>query len=88
MNNYNIYNILDYSIYLYFKEVDATFFKQQTKTSRSWDSVLKEDLNYCDNFWEDKTAVNKQSHKFLEDVKKNFLVQIMVKLTRGYEGRR
>ncbi|PKU47176.1 rna-directed dna polymerase from mobile element jockey-like [Limosa lapponica baueri] len=63
-------------------EVDEAFCKQLGEISQSLTFVLVGDFNLPDMCWEYNTAERKQSRRFLEYVKDNFLTQLVSEPTR------
>ncbi|XP_050786243.1 uncharacterized protein LOC127037978 isoform X1 [Gopherus flavomarginatus] len=57
---------------------------EEREVSRSQSLVLMEDFNHPDICWESNTAVHRQSRKFLECVRDNFLMEVLEEPTRGH----
>ena len=63
--------------------MDEAFLLQLQELSRSQALVLMGDFNHPDICWYSGMAGGRQSRRFLESVQDNFLVQVIVGLTRG-----
>jgi len=64
------------------EEVDEAFYKQLQVVSQSQDLVLMGDFNHPDISWEDHTARQMQSKRFLQSIDYNFLMQVVEEPTR------
>jgi len=64
------------------KRVDEALYRQIGEASRSKALVLMEDFNHPNTCWRENTAGHKQSRKFLECVKDNYLLQVIEKPMR------
>ena len=62
------------------EEVDEAFYKQLQVASQS--QVLMGDFNHPDISWEDHTARQTQSRRFLQSIDDNFLMQVVEEPTR------
>ncbi|XP_042687071.1 paralemmin-2-like [Centrocercus urophasianus] len=62
------------------EEVDEAFHKRLEAASRSQALVLTGDFNYPDICWKSNVARHARSRRFLQCVKNNFLVQVVVNL--------
>ncbi|KAM9591497.1 uncharacterized protein ACIBXB_006298 [Morphnus guianensis] len=65
------------------EETDESFYKRLAVVSESCALFLVGDFNFPDICWKYNTAVSKQSRRFLECVKDNFLTQLVGEPTRG-----
>jgi len=63
-------------------EIDAAFYKQLQAASQSQALVLMGDFNHPDTSWEDNTARQAQSRRFLQSINENFLMQVVEEATR------
>lgn len=59
------------------EEIDEIFYEQLSEVSKSTALVLVADFNLADIFWKYNTAERKQSRRFLQSVKDNFLTQLV-----------
>jgi len=64
------------------QEVDEAFYSQLKAASQSQALVLVGDFNHPDISWEDHTARQKQSRRFLQSIDDNFLMQVVEEPTR------
>ena len=64
------------------EEVDEAFYKQLQAVSQSQSLVLMGDFNHPDISWEDHTARQTQSKRFLQSIDDNFLMQVVEEPTR------
>jgi len=64
------------------EEVEEAFYKQLQAASQSQALVLVGDLNYPDISWEDHTARQVQSRRFLQSIDDNFLMQVVEEPTK------
>ena len=66
------------------EEVVVKTFLKQFREALGLDAlVLMKDFSYTDICWESNTAVHKQSRRFLEYVKDNFLTQLLNMSTKS-----
>ena len=63
------------------EEVDETFHRQLQAASQSQALVLMGDFNHPDISWEDHTARQAQSRRFLKSIDNKFLMQVVEKPT-------
>src|SRR5699024_11146480 len=63
--------------------VDAACLLQLQEVLRLRALVLMRDFNHPDIFWDSGMAGGRQSRRFLESVKDNFLIQVIDGPTRG-----
>jgi len=64
------------------EEVDEAFYRQLQAASLSQALVLTGDFNHPDISWEDHTARQAQSRRFLQSIDDNFLMQVVEEPTR------
>jgi len=64
------------------QEADEAFYKQLKVASQSQVLVLVGDFNYPDISWEDHTARQAQSRRFLQSTDDTFLIQVVEEPTR------
>ena len=64
------------------EEVDEAFYRQLQAVSQSQALVLMGDFNHPDISWEDHTARQEQSRRFLQSIDDNFLMQVVEEATR------
>jgi len=65
------------------ERADEAFYRQIGETSHSKALVLMGDFNHPNTCWRDKTAVHRQSRRFLQCVEDNFLLQVIEEPTRS-----
>jgi len=61
---------------------DEAFYRQLQAASQSQAPVLMGDFNHPGISWEDHTAMQEQSRRFLQSIKDNFLMQVVEEPTR------
>jgi len=59
------------------EEIDEAFYRQLQAASQSQALVLMGDFNHPDISWEDHTARQTQSRRFLQTIDDNFLMQVV-----------
>jgi len=64
------------------EEIDEAFYRQLQAASQSQALVLMGDFNHPDTSWEDHTARQVQSRRFLQSIDDNFLMQVVEEPTR------
>jgi len=64
------------------EEIDEAFYRQLQAASQSQALVLMGDFNHPDISWEDHTARQMQSRRFLQSIDDNFLMQVVEEPTR------
>jgi len=64
------------------EEADEAFYRQLQVASQSKALVFMGDFNHPDISWEDYTARQAQSRRFLQSIDDNFLMQVVEKTTR------
>jgi len=64
------------------EEIDEAFYRQLQAASKSQAPVLMGDFNHPDISWEDHTASQAQSRRFLQSIDDNFLTQVVKEPTR------
>jgi len=64
------------------EEVDEAFYRQLQVASQSQALFLMGDFNHPDITWEDHTARQVQSRRFLQSIDDNFLMQVVEEPTR------
>jgi len=64
------------------EEIDEAFYRQMQAASQSQALVLMGDFNHPDISWEDLTARQAQSKRFLQSIDDNFLMQVVEEPTR------
>ena len=73
----------DFTVGVYYRppdqeeEVNEAFYKQLQAASESQALVLMGDFNHPDVSWEDHTARQAQSRRFLQSIDDNFLMQVV-----------
>jgi len=79
---------LDITVGVYYRppdqeeEIDEAFYRQLQAASQSQAPVLMGDFNHPDISWEDHTARQAQSRRFLQIINDNFLMQVVEEPTR------
>jgi len=64
------------------EEIDEAFYRQLQAASQSQALVLMGNFNHPDISWEDHTARQVQSRRFLQSIDDNFLMQVVEEPTR------